>query len=91
MTRTKEDVREAAAWLERLRAPDAGEADHEAFEAWMAQPRRRDAVEAVQAVEAEIASWDPPEPSVWRDLKILALGGAGIAVAALAVAGVLAH
>ncbi|MFT4250917.1 MAG: DUF4880 domain-containing protein [Caulobacter sp.] len=91
MIRTEEDVREAAAWLERLRAPGADDEDRRAFEAWMAHPRRRDAFEAVQAVDAEIASWDPPEPFAWRELKVLALGGAGLAAAAFAAASLLAH
>ncbi|KSB91182.1 hypothetical protein AS593_01165 [Caulobacter vibrioides] len=91
MTRTEDDVREAAAWLERLRSPEAGEGDREEFETWVAHPRRRDAFEAVSAVDAEIASWDPPSASAWRELKVLAIGGAGLAAAALAAASLLTH
>lgn len=88
MTRTEDDVREAAAWLERLRSPEAGVGDREEFETWLAHPRRRDAFEAVQAVDAEIASWDPPSPaSPWPLLGALALGAGGL----VAVAGLLIH
>ncbi|MEH0199075.1 DUF4880 domain-containing protein [Caulobacter sp. CCNWLY153] len=91
MTRTEDDLREAAAWLDRLRSPQAGEGDREEFETWVAHPRRRDAFEAVSAVDAEIASWDPPAASAWRELKVLAIGGAGLAAAALAAVSLLAH
>lgn len=91
MTRTEDDLREAAAWLDRLRSPQAGEGDREEFETWVSHPRRRDAFEAVSAVDAEIASWDPPPASAWRELKVLAIGGAGLAAAALAAVSLLAH
>jgi len=88
MTRTEDDVREAAAWLERLRSPDAGQGDREEFETWVAHPRRRDAFEALRAVDAEITSWDPPAPfSPWPILGALALGAGGL----VATAGLLIH
>jgi len=88
MTRTEDDVREAAAWLERLRSPEVGQGDREEFETWVAHPRRRDAFEAVSAIDAEIASWDPPAPvSPWPILGALALGAGGL----VAAAGLLIH
>lgn len=88
MTRTEDDLREAAAWLGRLRSPEAGEGDREEFETWVAHPRRRETFEAVSAVDAEITSWDPPAPtSPWPILGALALGAGGL----MAAAGLLIH